>query len=93
MCKHFQTKDLGSPKYFLGIEILVKRCCNLLKYAPNNSSMDLNQKLMTEEGASFYDQKRYRRLVGKQNYLTITRLNLSIAIGCRSIHAASVYWP
>jgi len=55
--------------------------------------MDLNQKLMTEEGASFYDQKRYRRLVGKQNYLTITRLNLSIAIGCRSIHAASVYWP
>jgi len=32
------------------------------------------------EGESFFDLERYRRLVGKLIYLTITRPNLSFAV-------------
>ena len=43
--------------------------------------MDPNQKLTTEEGELFFDPERYRRLVGKLIYLTITRLDLSFVVG------------
>ena len=43
--------------------------------------MDPNQKLTTEEGELFSDLERYRRLVGKLIYLTITRPDLSFAVG------------
>ena len=42
--------------------------------------MDPNKKLLMDEGELFEDPSRYRRLVGKLNYLTITRPNISYAV-------------
>nr|KYP51533.1 Copia protein [Cajanus cajan] len=48
---------------------------------PIDNPMDPNQKLMTNQGELFTDPERYRRLVGKLIYLTITRPDLSFAVG------------
>lgn len=42
--------------------------------------MDPNKKLLKGEGELFEDPGRYCRLVGKLNYLTITRPNISYAV-------------
>jgi hypothetical protein len=42
--------------------------------------MDLNKKLVKNEGELFEDPGRYRRLVGKLTYLTITRPDISYAM-------------
>nr|KYP52070.1 Copia protein [Cajanus cajan] len=94
---HFQTKDLGHLKYFLGIEVSqskegivisqrkyaldILEETNMTDYRPIDSPMDPNQKLMTDQGEPFTKLERYRRLVGKLIYLTITRPDLSFAIG------------
>ncbi|RVX09440.1 Retrovirus-related Pol polyprotein from transposon RE2 [Vitis vinifera] len=86
---HFQTKDLGKLKYFLGIEIAQSNSGVVLsqrKYAlnileeigmlnckPVGTPMDPNVKLIPGQGEPLGDPRRYRRLVDKLNYLTITR--------------------
>ena len=35
---------------------------------------------LTKEGETFEDPERYRRLVGKLNYLTVTRPNIAHSI-------------
>jgi len=97
LCHHFQTKDLGTLKYFLGIEVAQSKegvVISQRKYAldilketgmidckPVDCPMDPNQKLMAEQGEAFSDPERYRRLVGKLIYLTITRPDLSFTVG------------
>ena len=93
---HFQTKDLGKLKYFLGIEIAQSSSGVVLsqrKYAldileetgmldckPVDTPMDPNVKLIPRQGEPLGDPGRYRRLVGKLNYLTITRPNISFPV-------------
>lgn len=94
---HFQTKDLGKFEYFLGIEVAQSKDGIIIsqrKYAldilketgmsdcrPIDSLMDLNQKLLPNQGKPYSDSERYRILVGKLIYLTITRPNISFAVG------------
>ncbi|RVW62552.1 putative mitochondrial protein [Vitis vinifera] len=93
---HFQTKDLGKLKYFLGIEIAQSSSGVVLsqrKYAldileetgmldckPVDTPMDPNVKLVPGQGEPLGDPGRYRLLVGKLNYLTITRPDISFPV-------------
>ncbi|RVW73952.1 Retrovirus-related Pol polyprotein from transposon RE1 [Vitis vinifera] len=89
---HFQTKDLGKLKYFLGIEIVQSSSGVVLsqrKYAldileetgmldckPVDTPMDQMSNLYQDRGA-FRRSWEISRLVGKLNYLTITRPDIS----------------
>ncbi|RVW82270.1 Retrovirus-related Pol polyprotein from transposon RE1 [Vitis vinifera] len=93
---HFQTKDLGKLKYFLRIEIAQSSSDVVLsqrKYAldileetsmldckPVDTPMEPNVKLISGQGEPLGDFGRYRRLVGKLNYLTITCPDISFPI-------------
>ena len=89
---HFQTKDLGKLKYFLGIEvaqynsgvIISQRKYTLdigmLDCKPVDTPIDPNVKLVPSQGELLRDPGRYRRLVGKLNYLTITQPNISFHV-------------
>ncbi|KAL5725033.1 Beta-galactosidase 8 [Ranunculus cassubicifolius] len=97
LATNFMTKDLGKLKYFLGIEVArTKDGINLSqrKYVldlltetgylgckPVETPMDVNRKLSIEEGELLADVEGYRRLVGKLIYLTITRPDISFAVG------------
>ena len=45
-----------------------------------DTSMDPNVKLVPGQRESLGDPRRYRRLVGKPNYLTITRPDISFPV-------------
>ncbi|KAL3518524.1 hypothetical protein ACH5RR_021113 [Cinchona calisaya] len=93
---HFQTKDLGMLKYFLGIE--VTRCkkgifLSQRKYVldlltatgklgtkPCSAPMITNMQLTADDGELFSDPAMYRRLVGKLNYLTVTRPDIAYPV-------------
>ncbi|RVW29881.1 Retrovirus-related Pol polyprotein from transposon RE1 [Vitis vinifera] len=93
---YFQTKDLGKLKYCLGIEIAQSNSGVVLsqrKYAlnileetgmldckPVDTPMDPNVKLIPGQGEPLGDPGRYRRLVGKLNYLTITCPDISFPV-------------
>ncbi|RVW97008.1 Retrovirus-related Pol polyprotein from transposon RE1 [Vitis vinifera] len=79
---HFQTKDLDKLKYFLGLEI-----------AQFSSGVVMSQRKYalgileeTGQGEPLKDPRRYQRLVGTLNYLTITRPNISFPE-----HQAKIY--
>ena len=83
----FHTKDLGMLRYFLGIEVMRnKHGIFLFQWTyvldlffdtiklgvkPCSSPMVIGIHL-TREGETFDDHERYRRLVGKLNYLIVT---------------------
>jgi hypothetical protein len=67
----------------------------LLGVRPVDIPMDPNHKLVKDEGEVFDDPSRYHHLVGKLNYLTITRLDISYAVNVVSqfLEAPRVsYW-
>lgn len=51
----------------------------MLDCKPIDTPMDPNVKLLPDQEESFPDPRRYRRLVGKLNYLTMTRPDISYA--------------
>ena len=93
---HFQTKDLGKLKYFLGIKVArsnsgllisqrkytldILADTGMLDCKPVDTPMDLNVKLVPGQGEPLRDPWRYQRLVGKLNYLTITWPNISFPV-------------
>ncbi|KAL0379296.1 UNVERIFIED_CONTAM: Retrovirus-related Pol polyprotein from transposon RE2 [Sesamum radiatum] len=109
--KHFVTKYLGRPKYFLGIEITHnkhgvslfqrKYACDLFQEACllgtklMDNLMDFNPNFWNDDGNYLEDKIKYRRLVGKLIYLTVTRPDISFAVGLVSQFMdkpRSVHW-
>ena len=52
----------------------------MLDCKPVDTSMDPNVNLVSGQGEPLLDLGRYRRLVGKLNYLTITRPDISFPV-------------
>ena len=52
----------------------------MLDCRPIETPIDPNTKLLLGRGKLLSDLGRYRRLVGKLNYLTITRLDISFVV-------------
>nr|XP_016457486.1 PREDICTED: uncharacterized mitochondrial protein AtMg00810-like [Nicotiana tabacum] len=92
----FKIKDLGKLHYFLGLEVLYKEdeiiisprkfsldllkeydClhCNSL-----TSPLDPTVKLRAKEGVILSDPTYYRKLIGKLNFLTNTRLDIAFGV-------------
>ncbi len=96
----FEMKDLGELRYFLGIEVihspkgiwLLQRQYALNKLAeygmtgckPISIPLEQNVKLSADEGDLVEDTIMYRHIVGSLIYMTITRLDLSYAVGVTS---------
>ncbi|KAJ9678037.1 hypothetical protein PVL29_022810 [Vitis rotundifolia] len=96
MHSKFHTKDLGELKYFLGIKVSRSKKGMFLsqrKYVldlleetskieakPCTTSMVPNVQLMLDDGDPFYNPQRYQRVVGKLNYLTVTRPDIAYAV-------------
>ncbi|XP_065623273.1 uncharacterized mitochondrial protein AtMg00810-like [Quercus suber] len=107
-------KDLGTLSYFLGLEVTsssdgyylsqAKYVSDLLSKAgiTNNKTistpLEYNVKLTPLDGEPISDATRYRQLVGSLIYFTVTRLDISHAVGMvskfmdgpRFVHYAAV---
>ena len=107
-------KNLGTLSYFLGLEVIsfsngyylsqAKYAFNLLSKADITDNKTIstplkyNAKLTPLDGEPISDATRYRQLVGSLIYLTVTRPDISHAVGMvskfmdasRSIHYATI---
>ncbi|CAH9106827.1 unnamed protein product [Cuscuta europaea] len=92
----FPVKDLGHMKYFLGLEVarsergifLCQRKyvldilteTGLVGAKPTPFPMPQNHQLQSDDGPYFSELDRYRRLVGKLIYLTLTRPDINYSV-------------
>ncbi|KAK8943245.1 hypothetical protein KSP39_PZI009083 [Platanthera zijinensis] len=93
---NFQTKDLGTLRYFLGIEVTQddhplficqrKYALDLLSdlgmtnCGHMDSPLEPGEKSLHAESKLFDSPEKYCRIVGKLNYLTMTRPDIACAI-------------
>ncbi|XP_058733416.1 uncharacterized mitochondrial protein AtMg00810-like [Vicia villosa] len=96
MMKTFEMRDLGLLQYFLGLEVKQgkygififqnKYATDLLKkFQLSNcvaaaTPMNINEKLLKEDGSGKTDPRWFRSLVGGLNYLTHTRPDISFCV-------------
>jgi hypothetical protein len=92
----FHIKDLGSLKYFLGIEVArspigISLCqrkytldilneSDMLGAKPISFPMEQHHHLSIDTGAPVEDPAQYRHLVGRLIYLTITRPDITYSV-------------
>ena len=108
--------QVSALSYFLGLEVTLSSDGYYLSQAKYTSDLlskagvtdnktvstplEYNAKLTPLDGEPIFDATRYRQLVGSLIYLTVTRLDISHAVGMvskfmdapRSIHYAAVLW-
>ena len=84
---HFQTKDLGKAQFNSKVVISQRKYTldiltdtDVSDYKPVVTPMNPNVKLVPCPGEPLQDPGRYRQLVGKLNYLTITRSDISFPV-------------
>ncbi|KAL0306858.1 UNVERIFIED_CONTAM: Retrovirus-related Pol polyprotein from transposon RE2 [Sesamum radiatum] len=94
--KLFTIKDVGSAKYFLGLELArsthglhvtqhkylqdILRDASMLDARPTSTPFPSSMHLNNEEGALLHSPDRYRNLVGRLLYLGFTRPDLSFPV-------------
>lgn len=107
MMGKFEMSDLGMLHYFLGLEIkqgldgifisqrkyaieLLQRF-NLLNCNPSPTPMNMNEKLVLEDGTRAANASYFRSLVGGLNYLSHTRPDIafSVSLISRFMHSPS----
>jgi hypothetical protein len=105
----FRLKDLGTAKYFLGLELACttkgisvsqrKYCLDiiqdsgLLAAKPASFPMESNLKLSRDTGDLLPDPTSYRRLIGRLIYLTLTRPDISFSVQVLSQFMHSPWQP
>ena len=96
MIDKFETSDLGLQHYFLGLEVnqsaveifisqkkyatnLLKRF-NMLNCKPALTPMNVNEKLVVDDGTGMENTKCYRSMVSGLNYLSHTRPDITFSV-------------
>ena len=74
----FQMKDLYPLKYFLCIE--VAQSISGIVISQRKYSIEFLTRHLLDRAKPLSDPKRYRRLVGRLNYLIVTRLDITFVI-------------